>query len=202
VGTILNKGEKTREMIIRHAAEIFNKRGYSGASISELMEKTGLEKGGIYRHFDSKEELATEAFDYAWSQIKQYRLAMLDKIVTPMGKLRGMVDGFLEKPTIVSGGCALMNTAIDADDGNPALRAHALKALNEWLGYIEALIKQGKKQGEIAKGISPTRTASVIVAALEGGLMISRLSGNRVAMKEVRAHLHALLDSIATPQSL
>jgi len=32
------------------------------------MEATGLQKGGLYRHFDSKEELAQEAFDYAWER--------------------------------------------------------------------------------------------------------------------------------------
>ena len=69
------------------------------------MEETGLEKGGIYRHFESKEDLAVAAFDYAWSEIKQRRLAILNEIPTPLGKLRGMVDNFAAKPSAVPGGC-------------------------------------------------------------------------------------------------
>src|SRR5260221_531647 len=62
----MRKGEQTRQEIIRKAAPIFNQRGYDGAALSDLMRATGLEKGGIYRHFESKEQLAAEAFDYAW----------------------------------------------------------------------------------------------------------------------------------------
>jgi len=50
----------------RRPAPVFNTKGYAATSLSDLMEATGLQKGGLYRHFDSKEELAQEAFDYAW----------------------------------------------------------------------------------------------------------------------------------------
>ena len=63
----MRKGERTRQEIIRKAAPIFNQRGYDGAALSDLMRATGLEKGGIYRHFESKQELAGDAFDHAWN---------------------------------------------------------------------------------------------------------------------------------------
>jgi len=196
MSTSLTKGEKTRDKIIRKAAAVFNQRGYSGTSISELMEETGLEKGGIYRHFESKEELAVAAFDYAWSEIEKRRRAMLDEIPTPLGKLHGMIDGFAVKPSAVPGGCALMNTAIVADDGNPALRAHAREALRKWLDSLEALVRQGIEKGEIALGVSPAAIASTIIATLEGALMMSRLSNDRSPLDNARKHLHRLLDDI------
>lgn len=197
VNTVLTKGEKTRDRIIRKAAAVFNKRGYSGASLSELMEETGLEKGGIYRHFESKEDLAVAAFDYAWSEIKQQRRAVLDEIPTPLGKLRGMIDAFASKPSVVPGGCALMNTAIDTDDGNPVLRAHAREALREWLRYLEALVREGIRADEIDAKASPSAIASMLISTLEGSLMMSRLSGNRSALDNARKHLHKMLDGIA-----
>ena len=56
------KGQRTRERIVAEAASLFNQRGFEGGSMSELMAATGLEKGGIYRHFSSKQELAAEAW--------------------------------------------------------------------------------------------------------------------------------------------
>src|SRR5580704_4083396 len=53
----VGKGEQTRQEIIRKAAPIFNQKGYSGTALSDLMRATGLGKGGIYRHFESKQEL-------------------------------------------------------------------------------------------------------------------------------------------------
>src|SRR6516165_614441 len=85
LGGAMRKGEHTRQEIIREAAPIFNRRGYDGAALSDLMKATGLEKGGIYRHFDSKEALAAEAFDYAWEEAFQER-------VRDLGSISGSVD--------------------------------------------------------------------------------------------------------------
>ena len=196
MSTVVSKGEKTREKIIRKAAAIFNQRGYAGASLSELMEETGLEKGGIYRHFDSKEDLAVAAFDYAWSEIKERRLAHLAEIPSPLGKLHGMIDGFAAKPSAVPGGCVLMNTAVDSDDGNPTLRAHAREALHEWLSFLEGIVCEAMQKGEIDAGASPASIASIIIATLEGSLMLSRLTSDRTAMTYAREHLHRMLDSV------
>ena len=68
----MTKGERTRQEIVRNAAPLFNTKGYEGTSLSDLMAATGLQKGGIYRHFASKEELAAEAFDYAWGKGGQW----------------------------------------------------------------------------------------------------------------------------------
>jgi AcrR family transcriptional regulator len=192
----ITKGERTRQKIVEAAAPIFNQQGYSGASFSELMEKTGLEKGGIYRHFASKEELAVAAFDYAWSEIKRNRLSKMASVPSPLDKLRKMVDSFAAKPSPVPGGCALMNTAIDADDGNPALRQHARAAMHEWLGYLESLVRAGIRAGEIDRKASPRSVASIVIATLEGSLMMSRLNSDRNALTLARKHLHSLLDSI------
>ena len=78
----MSKGEVTRQRIVEAAAGLFNQRGFENASLSELMEATGLEKGGIYRHFASKEELATAAFDYAWGAATQARMHDLDETRT------------------------------------------------------------------------------------------------------------------------
>src|SRR5215469_8373534 len=59
----VRKGEQTRKEIIRKAAPIFNQKGYDGAALSDLMRATGLEKGGIYRHFESKQELAGDRLE-------------------------------------------------------------------------------------------------------------------------------------------
>jgi TetR/AcrR family transcriptional regulator, transcriptional repressor for nem operon len=67
----MRKGELTRERIVRRTAPLFNQQGYFGASLADIMRATGLEKGGIYNHFGSKEALALEAFDYAVDAVEQ-----------------------------------------------------------------------------------------------------------------------------------
>src|SRR6266852_6617416 len=67
----MSKGEETRERILARSAQLFNRQGYSGSSLADIMRETGLEKGGIYNHFSSKEQLALEAFDYAYRLVQQ-----------------------------------------------------------------------------------------------------------------------------------
>ena len=119
------KGEKTRGRIVSKAAQLFNERGLEGTSLADLMEATGLEKGGIYRHFPSKEAVATEAFDYAWQSAFAARMHDLDTISNSVDKLKQFVTNFVERRPSVPGGCPLLNTAVAADDGNPVLRARA-----------------------------------------------------------------------------
>src|SRR5713226_6760476 len=132
----MRKGEQTRQEIIRKAAPIFNQKGYAGAALSGLMRATGLEKGGIYRHFSSKEALAAEAFDYAWREPLHARIHDLDTISNTVDRLKQLVANFVERRGIIPGGCPLLNTAIDTDDGNSVLRERARKALRGWRSYL------------------------------------------------------------------
>src|SRR4051812_20854104 len=92
----MSKGEETRKKIVRQAASIFNQRGYEGSSLSDLMEATGLKKGGIYRHFASKEDLAAEAFDYTWEAAVQARMLHVDEKATGIERLKQSIASFIE----------------------------------------------------------------------------------------------------------
>src|SRR5205809_67225 len=104
----MRKGEQTRQEIIRKAAPIFNQRGYDGAALSDLMKATGLEKGGIYRHFESKQQLAAEAFDYAWKLALDTRLEGTQSISNTVDRLQQIVRNFRDRRAgLVPGGCPL-----------------------------------------------------------------------------------------------
>src|SRR5580692_9272958 len=129
-GMKVSKGEHTRQEIIRRAAPLFNQKGYEGTALSDLMQATGLEKGGIYRHFDSKQELAGEAFEHAWKLAMDARFEGVEKIPNAVDRLRQGLRNFQEgRSGLVPGGCPLLNTALESDDGNPELRRKARQAL-------------------------------------------------------------------------
>ena len=185
------KGQTTRREIVQKAAPLFNTRGYEGTSLSDLMEATGLQKGGIYRHFTSKEELATAAFDYSWGRAVEGRLEGLTAIPDCVDRLAKMIDNFVDvRSGLVPGGCPLMNTAVEADDGNALLRAKALKALRRWTERLTSIVVEGIAKKQILPTIDPRKLALHIIASLEGALLISRLRSNREALHEMRRHLN------------
>src|SRR5580692_5567248 len=172
----MRKGEQTRQEIIHKAAPLFNQRGFDGAALSDLMRATGLEKGGIYRHFDSKQQLAGEAFDYAWELALDARFEGAQKITNTVDRLKQIVWNFRDRRVgLVPGGCPLLNTATDSDDGNPALRTKARRAFISWLGRLQSIVEEGQRRGQIRPGVDPEELATLIVTTLEGGLMLERL---------------------------
>jgi TetR/AcrR family transcriptional repressor of nem operon len=192
----VRKGEQTRREIIRKAAPIFNQKGYDGAALSDLMRATGLEKGGIYRHFDSKQELAGEAFDHAWKMAIDARFEGTQEIPNTVDRLKQIVRNFRDRRAgLVPGGCPLLNTAIDSDDGNPQLRAKARRALSWWLDRLISIAEEGRKRGEVRSDVDSAKLATLIASTLEGSSMVSRLQRKEEPLDLACHHLEEYLES-------
>jgi TetR/AcrR family transcriptional regulator, transcriptional repressor for nem operon len=195
-GVRLSKGQETRERIVAQAAPIFNQKGYAGTALSDLMEATGLEKGGIYRHFASKQELAGEAFDHAWKIAIETRFASTEEIPNTVDRLKRLILNFRDRqPGLVPGGCPLLNTAVDADDSNPQLRAKARQALDSWLDRLQSIVEEGQQRGDISLEVDSAKVAALIVSTLEGSLMVSRLQKSLEPLDVAGAHLSEYLET-------
>ena len=190
-GGRIRKGERTRRRIVERAAPVFNQRGYAGASMSELVAVTGIEKGGIYNHFGSKDALALEAFDYAFSLIVDRFTQAQEGKENAVDRLVALVDAFgdeFDHPDL-PGGCPIANTAIESDDTHPALCAHARDAMDRWHRLIGSIVKSGKARGDLREDTDPYELATVVTATLEGALMLSRLLREPAPMQRAARHL-------------
>jgi AcrR family transcriptional regulator len=192
------KGERTRHRIVERCAPIFNQRGYAGASMRDLVAAAGLEKGGLYNHFDSKEALALAAFDHSVSLLGDRLAAARASVEDAGNQLVAIVHAFAHwarKPG-VPGGCPIMNTAIEADDTNPELRAHARDAMTRWHRLVGSVVKQGIAARQLEESTDPYALATVMTSALEGALMLSRLHDDVAHMDRVVDHLVAHIETL------
>jgi TetR/AcrR family transcriptional repressor of nem operon len=146
----MRKSEKTRQHIIEKSAELFNLKGYAGSSIQDIIQVTGITKGGIYRTFSGKDEIASEAFKYAGKVLmEKFETAAesaessTDKIIAICGVHRDPVNN----PPI-EGGCPLLNTSVEADDGYVFLRGEALDAHSRFTDLIRGILLNGIAHGE------------------------------------------------------
>jgi TetR/AcrR family transcriptional repressor of nem operon len=192
--TDLSKGEQTRQRIIALAAPIFNQRGYEGCSIQQIMAATGLEKGGIYRHFESKEELAAEAFDYAWNWATSKRRIHMDSIEDPIDRIKQHIANFVNRSGL-PGGCPLLNTAVDSDNGNPVLRDRVRKALRNWKTMLGEQVQEAIKTGAAREDIDACSVANHIIGSLEGAMLISRIERNDVALQQAMGYLDDFIET-------
>jgi len=197
----MRKGEQTRQHILLRAARVFNQKGYHGSSLSDVLRVTGLKKGGIYNHFESKEQLAVEAFDLAVQLAgKRFEQALAGKRHAA-DRLLAILDVFrnyaVDPP--VPGGCPIMNTAIESDDGNPVLRRRARQAMDQWRNLVRTIVAKGIERGELRPGLDPDQIASLLTAALEGGLMLSKLYDDPSHINAIADHLTQYVDANLRP---
>jgi TetR/AcrR family transcriptional regulator, transcriptional repressor for nem operon len=197
------RGEGTREHIIRQAATLFNQHGFAGSSMSEVMAATGLQKGGIYRHFESKEQLAVEAFAYAVGLVGRRFAAALEGRTNAIDRLNAIISVFagLSADPPVPGGCPVMNAGIENDDGNPALRERARTAMDDLRGLVARTAERGKTRGEVRADVDSDELATVLVSTLEGAVMMSRLYGDEVHVTRATSHLSRYLDENVAPRA-
>jgi len=171
---------KSKQEIIQKSAAVFNIHGYSGAKMQMIIDATGYQKGGIYCHFQSKEELAKEAFLY---NVKQLKLMYFDGIElsdSPTHKIRRFkrnYQSFLRSPTI-RGGCPLLNTSIEFDDTNPEFKLYVVDALNDILTLFSSIFKEGQKSGEFKNDFNPKEEVNYMLATMEGAIMLGQIKQN------------------------
>ena len=192
----MSKGQLTRQHIIEQAAAVFNEKGYAATSMSDIMQVTGLRKGGIYNHFSSKDELALAAFDYAFAYVNQRLIAHIAELQSPLAQLEVFISTFrmYEKEAIFVGGCPILNTAVEAVDTHPQLRDKALQALETWNRFMTRRLERAIAQGEARPDIDIPATTTLIIASLEGAVMLTRIYGQQKYVEQVVQHLLNMIE--------
>jgi AcrR family transcriptional regulator len=172
----MNKAEKTKQHIIEIAAPIFNRKGYIGTSLSDILEKTGLTKGAIYGHFDNKDDLAVAAVVYNLKTVSAMIFSSAKLQKNACDKLTAFAGAYLNyyDEIIQNGGCPVLNAAVDSDDGNPAIRNKIRKFISMWQQTITDIVEEGIARGEIAVSAEPENFSIRFISLIEGGIMLSK----------------------------
>lgn len=181
------------------AAPLFNRKGFEGCSMQDIVAEVGLEKGSLYGHFATKEALALAAFEYAWAETCAARLARMDTAANAIAKLKIHVGNVVSSPSF-SGGCPLLNTITDSDDGNPALKKAAREALKQWRILLVTILEEGQSRAEVSSEVVPEEAAALLISLLEGAMALERIDKKTGFLQNAGRHLNLYLDSISSKQ--
>lgn len=195
----MSKAQRTKQFIIEKTAPIFNMKGYSGTSMSDITEATGLTKGSIYGNFANKDEVALAAFRFNVQKLHDIFSKEIEKEKTFKGKLlvypRLYSDYYHLRVT--QGGCPIINTATEADDTHPVLRKKVERVILSWKDQLAYFIKQGIASGEFkAESIDPEKTALTIIALIEGAIMIAKITGNVSTLADIMLSVTKIIEDL------
>lgn len=195
----MSKALRTKQFIIEKTAPLFNMKGYSGTSMSDITEATGLTKGSIYGNFANKDEVALAAFRFNVKKLHDIFAREIEKEETYKGKLlvypRLYSDYYDLRVT--QGGCPIINTATEADDTHPVLRKKVERVIVSWKEQLTYFIEQGIASGEFkAKSINPEQTALTMIAIIEGAIMIAKITGKISTLSDIMISLTKIIEDL------
>ncbi|HEY0261661.1 MAG TPA: TetR/AcrR family transcriptional regulator [Chitinophagales bacterium] len=195
----ISKSEQTRRFIVETVAPIFNTKGFSGTSLSDLTEATKLTKGSISGNFENKEEVALGAFHHNTKLRANAISARVKEAKSYTEKLLVYAEIFNSNNNKVfpKGGCPLLNLGIEADDTHEDFRQAVSAELLSWKKSIVSIIKKGIEAKELKKDTEIERTALSIIALVEGGIFIAKSTKNGAYLDTVLETVKMLIHNIA-----
>lgn len=193
----MSKAEKTKQFIIEKTATLFNTKGYSATSLSDITQATGLTKGSIYGNFENKDQVAIEVYKYnagLLSKVMNHSLG--DQYPTSTDKLHAFVSFYRKNwhSVFSNGGCPLMNAATEADDSFPVLKQYVQKSFTLWTERIAAVIIQGQKNNELNASIDPDEYASLFIMLIEGGILLSKTMDDERFLNQALDKVKEMID--------
>ncbi len=173
----MKKSEHTRDFIIETAAPVFNKHGYEGTSLADVLEYTGLTKGAIYHYFENKDELALAALEYNLNMVTKFVFSAINRKTGSCDKLSVFAETFRNNYDSMRkiGGCPLMNAAIDSDDGNVLIKNRVNRSIDFWQNTLKTIIENGKSDNEISPSVDAEGLSMNLFSLIEGGLALSKV---------------------------
>jgi TetR/AcrR family transcriptional repressor of nem operon len=175
----MTKAQRTKQFIVEKTASIFNRKGFAGTSLNDMVNATGLTKGSIYGNFDKKDDVALAAFDYNYESVASYLRNKMDARKSVIDKLLVYPETYRNfyKLSFLSFGCPIANTSTEADDTHPQLKEKAADALHYWRTSIERQLQAGILSKEIRPDINIPEVVSVLSALIQGGVLQAKVSG-------------------------
>ena len=181
----------TRDRLIRTTSRLLRKQGYGATGLNQVMAEAQAPKGSMYFHFPGgKEELAAAAVDYFAERATQRLESGLAAADTVGEAVAAFFDDYIEHlgRTDFSEGCAVATVALDAASAHETLAAATGRALRGWIDrFAEALEAEGRSPTEAH------RLATLIIAAIEGTIVIGKGERSTEPLVAVQAVLRDLL---------
>lgn len=194
--SMASKSEITTEFIIKTVSPVFNRKGYSGTSMSDITSATGLTKGAIYGNFTDKNELAVRAFVYNVNLVSSRIEKAISLGKTSLDKLYAISNFYKDyyQFTYDFGGCPILNVGIDSNHQNPALLAKVKKAIGNLQKNLAMIIQHGIYEGEIRKDVDSELYARRIFSMVEGGIFMSTILKDKTYMEDLTRAINNLID--------
>ena len=193
------KGEKTRKRIVSKSLQLFTVQGYFNTSINDILDATGLTKGGLYGHFRSKEDIWYAVYDHAVRIWREIVFRGTRKVDDPLLRLETIVRRNLEDylgADVFDGGCFFFNMLTELSGQSSSMSRRILSGFVRFSKLIQAWLEEARRKGKLKPETDIREAADFIIVATNGAAPLYAASRDpniwKLTYHQLRIYLQGL----------
>jgi AcrR family transcriptional regulator len=173
------RGAATKRRIVEAAAELIYAKGVERVSLDEVMEASGASKSQLYHYFDNKVALVREVIEFQTGRILEAISLHLERLDS-FEALRAWRDVMVAANRAGGGvgGCPLGSLANELAAQSEEARLQLDQSFGAWSTIIELGLSRMRERGQIGSSADPKAMAVAVLAAIQGGLLLSKTARN------------------------
>ena len=186
----MGRAAQHRDSIVQTAVGLFRRQGYASTGVQQILDVSGAPKGSLYYYFpEGKEAIGAAAVARAGELVRETLLELAEAHHTPAAFVRGycgVMAGWMEESGYRSG-CPIATTVLETVPESPTITAAGLAAIDSWIEVISMVYKRADVPARRAK-----THAQLVIASVEGGLILTRLKQSKQPLLAIARSLAAL----------
>lgn len=192
------KGRQTRARIIETAAVLMHEQGVAETTIEHVRDAAGVSSSQVYHYFADKQALVLAVIDYQSDRIVGGQQPMFDRLDTLEG-LRAWRDFVVEHQRSLGcrGGCPLGSLGVELAELDDTARARVAASFARWEAGIRSGLRAMDTSGRLAPHADPEALAMALLAALQGGLLLTQLNRDTRPLEQALDAVLSLVASLA-----
>ena len=191
--------ERTRKRLLQAAFHEIHRSGFRSADVDAILAKAGVTKGALYYHFDSKEALGYAVVDEVIaSNLHQKWVQPLRNAKNPIDVLVRIIQSESLKRADVQRGCPLLNLSQEMSGLDEGFRRRTAKLYKDWRDAMAEALREGQKRRVVRSDINANETATFLIAAWEGYVVLGKNSQDPLTMQSGQRSVSGQLESLRT----
>jgi AcrR family transcriptional regulator len=188
----VERGLVTRQSLIATATGLFTKVGYDATSIEAVLRESGVSRGALYHHFDSKEQLFEAVLEALEAELAQATVAAAQGVADPAKALQLGCGTFLDLAQTPK---VRQIVLVDAPAVLGWQKWREIDARHGF-GLLKAVLASAADNGRVRRELVDTFAHMLLAALFEVALMVSRAENTEATLRSGRAALGELIDRL------
>lgn len=178
------RGAATRDRIVKAAADLMYTHGVERTNLDDVIEVSGTGKSQLYHYFTDKSELVEQVVRYQVDQVLKEQALLLQNLRSMRGleRWRDMVVGN-SRTNRGAYGCPLGSLSSELADHSESVRQQVQAGFSTWESQLRAGLERMQESGELDAKASPADLATGLLAAVQGGYLLSQARHDPASMR-------------------